>query len=105
MRLFKPKNVDLGGPSPPMGLDGLLKRHQRDDCDAPSQVAPEEADESRRRTLAALNSVDERTRQIFLAHRDGYTYAEIAVAWGISYRKIKRCIFRALLTIMEGKTQ
>jgi hypothetical protein len=32
MRLFKRKNVDLGGPPPPMDLDGLLKRHQRDDC-------------------------------------------------------------------------
>jgi RNA polymerase sigma factor (sigma-70 family) len=48
-----------------------------------------------------LDSVSVRTREIYFAHRAGYSYAEIAESLGISHITIKRHIARALLAIME----
>jgi RNA polymerase sigma factor (sigma-70 family) len=50
---------------------------------------------------ALLDSVSVRTREIYFAHRAGYSYAEIAESLGISHITIKRHIARALLAIME----
>jgi RNA polymerase sigma factor (sigma-70 family) len=50
---------------------------------------------------ALLDAVNPRTREIYFAHRFGYTYAEIADDMGIAEVTIKRHITRALLTIME----
>jgi RNA polymerase sigma factor (sigma-70 family) len=50
---------------------------------------------------ALLDSVSVRTREIYFAHRAGYSYAEIAESLGISHITIKRHISRALLAIME----
>jgi RNA polymerase sigma-70 factor (ECF subfamily) len=55
---------------------------------------------------ALLDSVSPRTREIYFAHRAGYSYAEIADHMGISNITIKRHIARALLAIMEhGETE
>jgi DNA-directed RNA polymerase specialized sigma24 family protein len=48
-----------------------------------------------------LDAVSRRTREIYFAHRAGYSYAEIAAHMGISHITIKRHIARALLAIME----
>jgi RNA polymerase sigma factor (sigma-70 family) len=50
---------------------------------------------------AVLDAVSLRTREIYFAHRAGYTYAEIARHMDISHITIKRHIARALLAIME----
>jgi RNA polymerase sigma factor (sigma-70 family) len=51
---------------------------------------------------ALLDAVSRRTRDIYFAHRAGYSYAEISEHMGISHITIKRHIARALLAIMEG---
>jgi len=48
-----------------------------------------------------LDAVSLRTREIYFAHRAGYSYAEIADHMNISQITIKRHIARALLAIME----
>lgn len=50
---------------------------------------------------AVLDTVGRRTREIYFAHRAGYSYAEIAGHMDISQVTIKRHIARALLAIME----
>jgi RNA polymerase sigma-70 factor (ECF subfamily) len=80
-----------------------------DDLDAPSPFiarisTPEEALESEQRLhniTALLDGLGRRTRDIYFAHRAGYSYAEIADHMGISTITIKRHIERALLAIME----
>jgi DNA-directed RNA polymerase specialized sigma24 family protein len=52
--------------------------------------------------MPSLNGVDRRTREIYVAHRGGATYAEIAARWRISNRAIKRRVARALLAVMES---
>jgi DNA-directed RNA polymerase specialized sigma24 family protein len=55
---------------------------------------------------AVLDAVSLRTREIYFAHRAGYSYAEIAEHMNISRITIKRHIARALLAIMEhGETE
>lgn len=51
---------------------------------------------------ALLEGVSRRTRDIYFAHRSGYSYAEISQHMGISHITIKRHIARALLAIMES---
>jgi len=50
---------------------------------------------------AVLDAVSLRTREIYFAHRAGYSYAEIADHMNISRITIKRHMARALLAIME----
>jgi RNA polymerase sigma factor (sigma-70 family) len=96
-----------------------IDRHRRDrvgasaaapiDEDAPSPFiarvsTPEEVLESQQRLHnigAVLDRVSRRTRDIYFAHRAGYSYAEIADHMGIANITIKRHIERALLAIME----
>ena len=51
---------------------------------------------------ARLDAVSPRTRAIYLAHRCGYTYAEITDHMGIAEITIKRHIRRAHLTITSS---
>jgi RNA polymerase sigma-70 factor (ECF subfamily) len=65
---------------------------------------PEESLEAQQRLgsiRALLDGVSRRTREIYFAHRAGYSYAEIADHMGISHITIKRHIARALLALME----
>jgi RNA polymerase sigma factor (sigma-70 family) len=48
-----------------------------------------------------LDTVSRRTREVYLAHRSGYTYAEIANDMGIAEITIKRHIARAHLIILK----
>jgi RNA polymerase sigma-70 factor (ECF subfamily) len=50
---------------------------------------------------AVLDAISPRTREIYFAHRAGYSYAEIAEQLDISNITIKRHMARALLAIME----
>src|ERR1700722_11186336 len=74
-----------------------------------TESTPEEALEAQQRLgriRAALDAVSLRTREIYFAHRAGYSYAEIAEHMNISHITIKRHIARALLAIMEhGETE
>jgi len=68
------------------------------------QSTPEETLEAEQRLRgirAVLDAVSLRTREIYFAHRAGYSYAEIAAHMNISHITIKRHIPRALLAIME----
>ena len=60
-----------------------------------------EAQQRLNRVRALLDSVSVRTREIYIAHRAGYSYAEIADHMSISHITIKRHIARALRTLME----
>jgi RNA polymerase sigma factor (sigma-70 family) len=69
-----------------------------------TQPTPEEVldnEQRLKRVRAALDAVSPLTREIFLAHRTGYSYAEIAHHLNISHITIKRHVARALLAIME----
>jgi RNA polymerase sigma factor (sigma-70 family) len=80
-----------------------------EDADAQSplvapQSTPEDTVEAQQRLIqigAVLEAVSPRTREIYFAHRAGYSYAEIARQMDISNITIKRHIARALLAIME----
>jgi RNA polymerase sigma-70 factor (ECF subfamily) len=68
------------------------------------ESTPEETLEAQQRLghiQAVLDAVSLRTREIYFAHRAGYSYAEIADHMNISRITIKRHIARALLAIME----
>jgi RNA polymerase sigma factor (sigma-70 family) len=69
-----------------------------------SEPTPENTLEAQQRLnfiQSILDAASSRTREIYFAHRAGYSYAEIAAALGISHITIKRHIARALLLIME----
>lgn len=68
------------------------------------QSTPEQILEAEQRLIgirAVLDAESRRTRDIYFAHRAGYSYAEIAQHLGISHMTIKRHIARALLALME----
>jgi RNA polymerase sigma factor (sigma-70 family) len=74
----------------------------------PTQPTPEEVlDNEQRleRVQAALDTVSPLTREIFLANRAGYSYAEIARHFNVSYSTITRHSARALLAIMKHRQQ
>jgi RNA polymerase sigma factor (sigma-70 family) len=50
---------------------------------------------------ALLDAVNPRTREIYFAHRFGYTYAEIADHMGIAEITVHRHMTRALLTVPQ----
>jgi len=50
---------------------------------------------------SALGSVSERTREIFLAHRAGYSYEEIATDLKISHRTVQKHIARAMFILLN----
>lgn len=82
--------------------DSLLKRHQNRDGNVLHQDASLDVEGRWRETLELLGGVDQRSREIYIAFCAGYSYAEIAAFLGISHRTVKKCIVRALLTIMDG---
>jgi hypothetical protein len=59
------------------------------------------AEQRLHRTKKLLNGMDRRSLEIYLAHRGGATYPEIATHWGVSYPVIKKSVVKALLTLME----
>jgi len=68
------------------------------------ESTPEDTVEAQQRLnhiRAILDAVSLRTREIYFAHRAGYSHAEIADHMDISNITIKRHIARALLAIME----
>jgi len=87
----------------------LRKEVPIEDLDARSTlIAPEstpeetlDAQQRLNRIRAVLDAVSLRTREIYFAHRAGYSYAEIADHMNISQITIKRHVARALLAIME----
>ena len=68
--------------------------------DIPSADRALAAQERLEQVTRTLNRVSCRTCQIFLAHRSGYSYQEIAREFGISHRTIQKHISRA--TVLLG---
>lgn len=60
-----------------------------------------DAEQRLKRIGALLASASLRTRDIYFAHRAGYSYEEIAAHFKISHITIRRHIARALLLVME----
>ncbi len=52
---------------------------------------------------ATLNAVNPRTREIYFAHRSGYSYAEIGAHMGISKSTIEKHIAHAVLALMDAR--
>jgi RNA polymerase sigma factor (sigma-70 family) len=50
---------------------------------------------------ATLDAVSQRTREIYIAHRAGYGYAEIAAHLRISESAVQKHVARAVLALME----
>lgn len=50
-----------------------------------------------------LNAHSRRTGDIYMAHRAGYTYKEIAAAYGISDSAVEKHIRRAVVWLMDHK--
>jgi RNA polymerase sigma factor (sigma-70 family) len=81
-----------------------LKEHDAHSPLIAQASTPEETLEAQQRlgTIGdLLDRVGRRTREIYFAHRAGYSYAEIAAHMDISEITIKRHVVRALLAIME----
>ena len=69
---------------------------------APGPTADQILDQQRLDELTALlDKVNPRTREIYLAHRSGYTYAEIADHMGVAEIPIKGHTARAHMIIMS----
>ena len=70
---------------------------------APSPTPDQVFDSQQRldRLTALLDAVSRRTREIYFAHRAGYTHAEIANEMGIADKTVKRHISRAHLIILN----
>lgn len=70
---------------------------------APSPTPDQILDSQQRldQLTAQLDSVSRRTREVYLAHRSGYTHAEIANDMGIAEITVKRHIARAHLIILN----
>ena len=69
-----------------------------------TESTPEELLQAEQRLVGirtVLDAESRRTRDIYFAHRAGYSYAEIAQHLGISHMTIKRHIARALLALMD----
>jgi RNA polymerase sigma factor (sigma-70 family) len=60
-----------------------------------------DAEQRLHRIGALLEAASIRTREIYFAHRAGYSYDEIAAHFKISHITIRRHIARALLVVME----
>jgi RNA polymerase sigma factor (sigma-70 family) len=60
------------------------------------------AQQQAERIAALLSSVSHRTCEVFLAHRAGYSYAEIATELGISTRTVKKHIVRAIALLSHA---
>jgi RNA polymerase sigma-19 factor, ECF subfamily len=66
--------------------------------------APDQILDSQQRLnqlTALLDSESRRTREVYLAHRSGYTHAEIATHIGIAEITVQRHITRAHLAITK----
>jgi RNA polymerase sigma factor (sigma-70 family) len=89
---------------------GLRREVPIEDIDRQCPLAaqdptPDQVFDSRQRLdelAALLDTVNPRTREIYFAHRSGYTYAEIAEEMRIAKITVKRHIARARLTIREN---
>ena len=68
------------------------------ECPLESQV---QAQQRLNTIQTLLDTASRRTRDIYFAHRAGYTYAEIGAHMRISHITIKRHIARALVVIMD----
>ena len=63
-----------------------------------------DAEQRLRRVGALLEAASIRTREVYFAHRAGYSYDEIAAHYNISHITIRRHIARALLVVMEQQS-
>jgi RNA polymerase sigma factor (sigma-70 family) len=49
----------------------------------------------------ALDAISVRTREIYLAHRAGYSHQDLAAAFGVSTSTVEKAIARAVVALMD----
>jgi len=79
-----------------------LDSHAPPDTREPTPEDTVDAQQRLAQIGALLEAASRRTREVYFAHRAGYSHAEIAEHLGISHMTIRRHIARALLVIMEA---
>jgi RNA polymerase sigma factor (sigma-70 family) len=85
-------------------IRGPIEESNAGSLQSAPESAPDKTLEARSRVdriRGVLDDVGVRTREIYFAHRAGYSYAEIAERMKISQRAVKRHVARALVAIME----
>jgi RNA polymerase sigma factor (sigma-70 family) len=84
-----------------MQLDDLDQQHPLIAPDpTPDQIL--DSQQCLDQLTTALDAISRRTREIYFAHRSGYTYAEIADEMGIAKMTVRRHIARAHLAITKN---
>jgi RNA polymerase sigma factor (sigma-70 family) len=94
--LHRSRRPDLGREVP---FDFYNARTPLVDPDTPEQAL--DIEQRLQRVQQLLDASNIRTREVYFAHRAGYSYDEIAAHFGLSHIRIRRHIARALLIIME----
>jgi RNA polymerase sigma factor (sigma-70 family) len=85
-------------------LDGIDQQHPSIAPDpTPDQIL--DSQQCLDQLTTTLDAISRRTREIYIAHRSGYTYAEIADEMGISKMTIRRHIARAHSAITKNAVQ
>lgn len=82
-------------------VDGLDRRGLLVDA-APSPERAVEAERQLDAVASLLNAVSPRTCQIFIAHRGGYSYEEIALAFAIRPRTVEKHLATATSLLRES---
>jgi RNA polymerase sigma factor (sigma-70 family) len=94
--LHRSRRPDLGREVP---FDFYNARTPLVDPDTPEQAL--DIEQRLHRVQQLLDASNIRTREVYFAHRAGYSYDEISAHFGLSHIRIRRHIARALLIIME----
>ena len=66
---------------------------------APDEVLA--AEQRLNEVTKVLEAVSPRTRDIYLAHRAGYSYDELAATYGVSVSTIEKSVARAIVALMD----
>lgn len=72
-----------------------------DPAPGPDEVLASEQRLDQVRTV--LGAVSPRTRDIYLAHRAGYSYEELAATFGVSTSTIEKSVARAVVALMNRR--
>lgn len=89
--------------SPPLAFESAARLERRGMLIDPSP-GPEHAVAAERRldgVVSLLNAISPRTCQIFIAQRGGYSYEEIATAFGVKPRTVEKHIASAMMALRE----
>ena len=89
--------------APSFAFQSVVRLERRGVLIDPSP-SPERVAAAERRldgVVSLLNAISPRTCQIFIAQRGGYSYEEIATAFGVKPRTIEKHVASAMLALRE----